>query len=67
MFVGHNSKFHFSILFIYQIHNDLDHHFHLFRAGFGDHQRQGDEGVIADQGRVVGLIEDAVALQKPQE
>ena len=97
MFIEHNSKFHFSILLIYQIYNDFNHHLHLFGAGltsefilacfpprssaklkrvwlcsrsqrrFGDHQSEGDEGVVADQWCAVGLIENAVAGKEPQE
>ena len=55
------------IQLIDQIYDDLNHYFHLLRAGFGDHQRKGDEGVVANQGCAVGLVEDAAAGEEPQE
>lgn len=39
----------------------------FFGAAFGDHEGEGDKGVIGDALGAVLIIKDAIAIEEPQE
>ena len=56
-----------SIPLINQVHHDLDHYVFFFRLALGNHQGQGDEGVVGEAFGAVFAIEDAVVVEEPEE
>jgi hypothetical protein len=57
----------FSIISVYQVYNDFYDCLHFFGAAFGNHQREGNEGVVLYQATASGTVENVVLLQKPEE
>ena len=55
------------IFLIDQIHHHLHHHIFFFRLALGNHQRQGDQGVVGNTFAAVLAVEDAVVVEEPQE
>ena len=55
------------IFLINKIDDDFDHCVFFFGAAFGDHEGEGNEGVVGDALGSVLIIKDAVAIEEPQE
>lgn len=55
------------ILFINQIHHDLHHHIFLLSPTLGNHQREGNEGVVGYALVAVLCVKHMVVVEEPQE
>ena len=55
------------IVVVDKIHDDFHHRILFFGSAFGDHQGQGDQRIVADPFRAVGIVEDAVLFHEPKE
>lgn len=55
------------IILIDQVNDDFDHCVLFFGATFGNHQGEGDEGIVGDALGANLIIKDAVTVKKPQE
>ena len=53
------------IILINQIYHHFHHHIFLFGAAFGNHQREGDEGVVSYSFMPVQTIKYAILLHEP--
>lgn len=56
-----------SIIFIYKVNDDFDHGVLFLGATFGNHQSEGDEGVVSDALSAILVVKNAVAIEEPQE
>lgn len=54
-----------SVILIDEVDDDFDHCVFFFGATFGDHQGEGDKGVVGDALGTVLIIKDAVAIEEP--
>ena len=49
----------------------IDHHFHhyvfFFGFAFGDHEGEGNEGVVGDALGAVLTVKDAIIIEEPKE
>ena len=55
------------ILLIYQIHHHLHHHIFLLGPTLGNHQREGNEGVVGYALVTVLCVKHMVVIEEPQE
>lgn len=55
------------IILVNEVDDDFDHGVFFFGATFGNHQGEGDEGVVGNTLGAVLIIKDAVAVKEPQE
>lgn len=55
------------IVFVDEVDDDFDHCVLFFGAAFGNHQSEGDEGVVSDALSAILVIKNAVAVEEPQE
>ena len=55
------------VVFVDEVDHNFDHHVFLFGAALGNHQGQSNEGVVGNTFGAVGVVEDAVIVEKPQE
>ena len=55
------------ILLINQIYNHFHHDIFFLGAALGNHQGEGNEGVVGNTLWTIGTIENAVAVEEPQE
>lgn len=57
----------FLIILVYEVNDDFDHGVLFFGAAFGDHQSEGNEGVIGNSLGTVFIIKDTITIEEPQE
>lgn len=55
------------VVFVNQVDDNFDHCVLFFGAAFGDHEGEGDEGVVGDALGTVLIIQDTVAVEEPEE
>lgn len=55
------------IVLVDKIDDDFDHCVLFFGTAFGNHQGEGDEGIVGDALGAILIIKDAVTVKKPQE
>ncbi len=60
-------RFSFLVVLINQVYDNLLHRIFLFRPALGDHQGQGNQGIVGNTLRPVLIVKNAVAVEKPQE
>lgn len=53
------------IVLVDKVDDDFDHCVLFFGAAFGDHEGEGDEGVVGDALGTVLIIKDAIAVEEP--
>jgi len=56
-----------SVILIDEVDDDFDHCVLFFGTAFGNHQGEGDEGVVGDPLGAIHIIKDAIAVEEPQE
>ena len=62
-----SKKNQFSVPLINQVHHHLHHHILFVRPAFGNHQRQGDQGIVGYALAAILAVEDAVVVEEPKE
>ena len=55
------------IVLVDKVDDDFDHGVLFLGSAFGDHQGEGDEGVVGNALGAVLIIKDAITVEKPQE
>lgn len=55
------------IILVDQVNDNFDHGVLFFGTAFGNHQGEGDKGVVGDALGAVLIIKDAVAIEEPQK
>ena len=55
------------VVLVDKVDDDFDHCVLFFGAAFGNHESEGDEGVVRDTLGAVLIIKDTVAVEEPQE
>lgn len=55
------------VILVDEVDNDFDHCVFFFGSAFGNHQSEGDEGVVGDALGAILIIKDAVAIEEPEE
>ena len=53
------------IVFVDEVDDDLDHCVLFFGTAFGNHQGEGDEGIVGDALGAILIIKDAVTVKEP--
>lgn len=56
-----------SVILIDEVDDDFDHCVLFLSAAFGNHQSEGDEGVVSDALSAILVVKNAVAIEEPQE
>ena len=55
------------IVLVDEVDNDFNHCVLFLGTAFGYHQGEGDEGVVGDAFGAILIVENAVAVEEPQE
>ena len=55
------------VILVDKIDDDFDHCVLFFGAAFGNHQGEGDEGIVGDALGAILVIKNAIAVEEPQE
>ena len=61
------NRFQTSVILVDKVDDDFYHRILFLGAAFGDHEGEGYEGVVSDALGTVLIIQDAVAIEEPQE
>lgn len=56
-----------SVILIDEVDDDFDHCVLFLSAAFGNHEGEGDKGIIGDALGAVLIIKNTIAVEKPEE